>query len=41
MLGGRTRPLSSPWVMITAPIMRVDMPQDVFQACSHSPSSFW
>ena len=27
--GGSTRPLSSPWVMITAPIIRVVMPNDV------------
>jgi hypothetical protein len=27
--GGRTRPLSSPWVMTTPPIIRVDMPHEV------------
>ena len=30
MRGGRTRPLLSPWVMMTAPIMRVVEPQDVW-----------
>ena len=30
MRGGRTRPLLSPWVMITAPIMRVVEPQEVW-----------
>ena len=29
MRGGRTRPLSSPWVMITPPMSRVETPHDV------------
>ncbi len=33
MTGGRRRPASSPWDMISAPMVRVDMPQDVVQAC--------
>ena len=28
--GGSTRPLSSPWVMMMPPMMRVDMPQEVW-----------
>ena len=28
--GGSTRPLLSPWVMMMAPMMRLDMPQDVW-----------
>ncbi len=27
--GGKTNPCSSPWIMIMAPIKRVDEPQDV------------
>ena len=37
--GGSTRPLSSPWAMMTAPIMRVDMPQDVVWHSSCRPAS--
>ena len=29
--GGNTSPLSSEWVMISAPIRRVDTPQEVAQ----------
>ncbi len=41
MFGGRTRPLSSPCVMITPPIMRVLIPQDVVWACVSLPASSW
>ena len=30
MAGGRTRPLSSPWVMMMPPIKRVETPQEVW-----------
>ena len=36
--GGNTRPKSSEWVMIKAPIKRVDTPQEVAQTCLCSPS---
>ena len=29
IFGGSTRPLSSPWTIITAPIIRVETPQEV------------
>ena len=29
ILGGRTRPLLSPWVMMMPPMSRVDRPQEV------------
>ncbi len=35
--GGSTRPSSSEWVMITAPIRRVDTPHDVVQQYSSPP----
>ena len=31
MRGGSTRPLLSPWVMITPPMRRVDTPQEVWK----------
>ena len=35
IFGGRTRPLLSPWAMMTAPIMRVVEPQEVWNGyCS-------
>ena len=30
-MGGRTNPLLSPWVMITAPIIRVVLPHEVWK----------
>ena len=41
MRGGRISPLSSPWVMITPPISRVDTPHDVVQACCTVLSRPW
>ena len=41
MRGGRIRPLSSPCVMITPPIRRVVMPQDVCQAYCSDLSRAW
>ena len=35
-LGGRTRPASSPWVMMRPPIIRVDAPHDVDQGLARS-----
>ena len=34
IFGGKTRPWSSPWTIITAPIIRFDAPQDVWYAYS-------
>ncbi len=39
MAGGRRRPSSSPWVMITPPIIRVEVPQDEVWQNSSSPAS--
>ena len=39
--GGRRRPSSSPWVMITPPISRVDTPQLVVWQKAQSPVSVW
>ena len=36
--GGSTRPLSSPWAMISAPIRRVETPQEVAHTYSCLPS---
>ena len=43
IIGGRTRPLSSPWTIIIAPIRRVVIPQDVWWTyCSlFSLSVYW
>ena len=35
--GGSTRPLSSEWVMMTAPISRVETPHEVVQQNSSAP----
>ena len=40
-LGGSMRPLSSPWVMITPPMSRVDTPHDVVQTCCTVLSRPW
>ena len=37
ILGGSTRPSSSEWVMITAPISRVETPHEVVQQYSSVP----
>ena len=37
--GGNRRPFSSPWAMISPPIMRVDTPHDVCQTYSWLPAS--
>ena len=39
--GGNTRPVSSEWVMMSAPMRRVDVPQLVAQAYSSLPSRPW
>ncbi len=39
--GGRTSPSSSPWAITTAPISRVETPQEVFQTCSQPPLAVW
>jgi hypothetical protein len=39
MRGGTRSPLSSPWVITTAPIIRVVMPQEVVWQSFRSPSS--
>ena len=43
MAGGRTRPLSSPWHIMTAPIRRVVQPQEVWWGCCSlfSLSVYW
>ena len=41
MAGGRIKPLSSPCVMITPPIRRVDTPHDVVHACCSVLSRPW
>ena len=41
ILGGRISPPSSPCVMITPPIMRVDTPHDVVQTCCTDLSRAW